>query len=244
MRFMNRGWYFDADKGKGGAGTNDAPEPDTPAADDNPTSPGGRLHPERLKAEHGSAEAALSVLAMKLNTVEADNARYRQQIRDLQAQVPAEGAVVLSGDDATRWQAYQELGAPDEIRQQREQYQTLQRRQLLGEAAQAAGYKASVLETLAGSLSLELREEQHEGQAVRRPFVVPEEGDAVALTEYAAQHWADFMPSLVAQNGGQGPHAGQRPFVPQTPAGPQMKPANVAQQVIQRRYANKKQNGD
>lgn len=224
MRFMNRGFYFDAEKGKGGGSPDDAPAPD---ANDNPTSPGGRLHPERLKAEHGSAEAALSVLAMKLNAVEADNARYRQQIRDLQGQVPAEGAVVLTGDDVANWQAYRALGAPDEIRQQREQFDALQRRQLLGDAAQAAGYKASVLETLAGSLALELRDVQVDGKPVRTPFVVPDDGDAVALTDYAQQHWSDFLPSLALQETeGQG-----RPFPAQTPMG---LPANsgIAQQYL------------
>lgn len=231
MRFMNRGIYYDTDD-SGGGGTTDTPA--TPS----PTSAEERLAQAfaNLANRQGGTDAA-GVLLLQENRGYREQIRtLEQQVRDLEGRVPGDDAVVLSGDDATRWQAYQELGAPDEIRQQREEYQTLQRRQLLGEAATAAGFKAPVLERLADGLTVELRDVQQDGQTVRRPFVVPEEGDAVALPDYARQNWADFLPALTAEPGGsQG-----RSFISQTPAGSGTKPANVAEQVIQKRYASKK----
>lgn len=205
MRFM-RGIYYDKDGGGEGGGSG--------------SGQGGSGLEQRLEQafanlanRQGGTDAA-GVLLLQENRAYRDQIReLQQQLQDLQGQVPADDAVVLSGDDATAWQAYQELGAPDELRQQREQYQTLQRRQLLTEAAKTAGYKVSVLEKLAGDVTVELREQRQDGKAMQLPYVV--DGDnATLLTEYAEQHWTDFLPSLREQQGGTG-----RSFVNQVPMG-------------------------
>lgn len=48
--------------------------------------------------------------------VKGENASLREKKRALEAKVPAEGATVLTGDDAKRWDAFQALGkTPEEL---------------------------------------------------------------------------------------------------------------------------------
>lgn len=50
--------------------------------------------------------------------VKGENATLREKKRALEAKVPAEGATVLTGDDAKRWDAYQALNkTPEELAQ-------------------------------------------------------------------------------------------------------------------------------
>jgi hypothetical protein len=54
---------------------------------------------------------------LKKNTeLEADNKKLRDERTELRKKVPGEGAVVLQGDDAKRWDAFQALGkTPEEL---------------------------------------------------------------------------------------------------------------------------------
>jgi hypothetical protein len=126
---------------------------------------------------------------------------------------------VLTGDQAQAWQTYSQLGNPNELQQQLEQAQQattelagLRRAEQVRSVAEAAGYKPNVLQRLAEGLTLEMREQQVEGQTARVPVVVTGEGQqqqATPLADYAQQHWADFLPALQAQGGPQpGPAQG------------------------------------
>jgi hypothetical protein len=170
---------------------------------------------ENLARRQGGQDAAGILLLQENHGYRERIRELEDQVRSLESQVPSEGALVLSSEDAERWQAYGELGTPDDIRQQRDRAQELERRQLLADVAEAAGYKVPVLERLANGLTVELRDEQREGQTIRVPYVVPEEGTAVSLSEYAQENWADFMPALTAEQAD-----GNKPrvFVTQTPA--------------------------
>lgn len=139
-----------------------------------------------------------------------ENYQLRRTNADLRAKVPAEGALVLSGDDAAAWAEYAKLGKPADLQQalaDRDQAQgdlaKLRRSAAIREAAEAAGYKASVLAGLdqqAGGLAYEVREvDGQNGQKAKVAYVKPVEGDAVPLAQYAAAQWSDFLPALAAQ---------------------------------------------
>jgi len=160
-----------------------------------------------------------------------DNYELRRERDGLRGRVPVEGAVVLTSDDAGRWAAYRELGAPDALATAlaegataKQQTAQLERRAAVRSAADAAGYKAPVLERLIGDLALSVAD----GKAIVTTAAGP-----VELTAYAAQAWPDFLPALtttpapaagVAFPVGSGGHA------PATPVG-------AAQAHITARYA-------
>lgn len=157
----------------------------------------------------------------------SENYQLRERNRQLGAQAPAEGSVVLTREQAAQWTAYQQLGAPDALTTQLQQAQAaaqqlagLQRQELIRAVADAAGYKASVLGQLPGSadLAFEVREATVDGKVTKTAFVKPKDGAEVALSTYAQQHWTDFLPSLTAQQQQQAPGT---PFPSQQPAGGQ-----------------------
>lgn len=164
----------------------------------------------------------------------SENYQLRDRNRQLTATAPAEGSVVLTREQAAQWTAYQQLGAPDALgtqlqqaQQAQQQLTTLQRQQLLGQVAEAAGYKASVLGQLPGAaeLAFEVREATVDGKTVKTAYVRPKDGAEVALSAYAQQHWADFLPALaVGQQQTQQtqgtPFPGQQPSGGRAPADP------------------------
>lgn len=157
-------------------------------------------------------------MADRVATLEGENYRYREQRRELQDEVKAlkanqkpEGAVILTGDEATAYGAYRELGKPDEIKTWLDERQSLstqvataQRDGTLRDAAGAAGFKFAVLKDRAGDLPIEIREVEVEGKKVNRAFVKPEGGQEAELTAYAEQHWGDYLPALQATEQGSG----------------------------------------
>lgn len=132
-------------------------------------------------------------------------ATYQQQVRDLERRIPGEGAVVLDAGQAAQWQQYQQLGTFDVLRQQitergtfETELTTLRRDGVVREAAGLSNFKEPVLKRLVGDLPIEVREVTVDNKQERRAFVRVNDQD-VALTDYAGQHWADFLPSLQVQ---------------------------------------------
>jgi hypothetical protein len=169
------------------------------------------------------------------------NRRLRDQVTELQGRIPAEGAHVLSADEAKLWTAYQAMGQPTELQQRIEQGQTaiqerdgLRRDTTIRQAADAAGYKPSVLARLAGDVALSVREADGKQEAL----VTVEGQQPVPLTEYAQQHWADFLPALTAQSQGQQQQTGV-PFVPQTGNGTPPKPQDMVAAFLQQAQAQR-----
>lgn len=70
-----------------------------------PIEPPARLDPQQLLAKHGDWEAVARSLAYKVDEVERDNAKYRAQKRELAAQIPADDAVILTGDAKVAYEA-------------------------------------------------------------------------------------------------------------------------------------------
>lgn len=64
----------------------------------------------------------------KIDGLETDNKKQRDEIRDLKEtakKVPAEGAKVLSAEEAKAWDAYTALGTPEEQAKRTEDFQAL-----------------------------------------------------------------------------------------------------------------------
>lgn len=225
--------FFEPDRGTNpGGGPAPAPAPapglppgSTPAADD-------RQNLQGLLARHNND--TMQVVA----TLLAENHQLRDERRQLRSQVPAQGAVVLAGEDATRWQQYQQLGAIDALTQQLQSAQatqaelaSLRRQAVLSDVQTASGYKASVLAKLPGAdgLTFEVRDVTADGKTSRAAFVKDKDGKEHPLADYAKSTWADFLPSLTANT--QAAPAGTT-FVPQNPGGGA--PADALSQHMQR----------
>ena len=180
--------------------------------------------------------------------------RYRTRARDAEATVATErqareGKTVIEGDDLAAFEAYKALGKPDEVKTRLEageqaagEVATLKRDGTLRDAAQAAGYKFSVLKdrvTVAGNPAIEIREVEEEGKKVSRAFVTPEGGTAQELTAYAGEHWGDYLPALTASGpgqGGGGQGGGQTYPAQQGSGGQRTAPAKAGESFLARKY--------
>lgn len=180
--------------------------------------PGGDVHPEKTKpsdvlAQYGQDAQAALRMAERVATLMNDNydlrrknGDYKTEIDGLNKRVAPEGAVVLSGDDAKRWEAYQTIGKPEDLTKAlgdrdaaQQELATLRRDKNLSAAAEAHGYKAAALgklPSLAGK-EVETREIEVEGVKVKRAFV-KDEGKETALPDYITAHDPEFMPALAA----------------------------------------------
>lgn len=144
-------------------------------------------------------------LAEKLADVQSDNYRLReerrnlkQQLTEAQGKAPAEGTRVLTPDEAAEYSAYVAFGKPADVKKAIDsasgataELASLKREKQLRAAAEAAGYKASVLTTLAGDLDI-----QTEAKDGKTLVYVVKDGEKTALADYATKEWADFLPSL------------------------------------------------
>ncbi len=149
-----------------------------------------------------------------------ENYQYRKQIRDLEKQVtdtqgkiPAAGAIILTGDEAATYQAYQAYGKPEEIKQALDERASLQgklatkeRESLLRDVADTVGYKPTVLANLdrfaradGKELGYEIRDAiAADGKPAKAVYV--REGDKeLSIQDYASTHWTDYMPVLAPQ---------------------------------------------
>jgi hypothetical protein len=180
---------------------------DDPQGGDSPKRP----RPSDLAAQyHNDAMRVSERLAEVLD----DNYKLREKNRTLSAdlaavkgKVPADGARVLSTDEAAQWEAYTALGAPDALKQQlataegaQAELTTLKRGELLRTAGEAAGYKSAVLAklpSLAGK-DLVVKDVEIDGKKAKQAFVVAD-GKEHALTAYITEHDPEFLPALTTE---------------------------------------------
>lgn len=174
----------------------------------------------------GLSEAALAAFNSRLAKLEGnstalaqilfgENYNLRGELRELKPKIIPDGAVVLTGDDAKSWAEYQALGKPADLKaglDQRNQFQgeleQSKREASVRKAADAAGYKYSVLaerEELARvrgkALTFDVREVDKDGKKQLVAYV--KEGDTERpLVDYAQENWADHLPALQAGPGG------------------------------------------
>lgn len=186
-------------------------------------------------------------LAEKLADAQADNFKLREknrtlttELQDARGKAPADGAVVLSKDDAAQLEAYRALGEPDALKstlttaeEAQHQLATLKRERTLADAAAAQGYKAAALAklpSLAGK-DLIVKDVEIDGKPTKAAFVA-EDGKEHPLAEYIAQHDAELLPALTAESGTQ---SNGISFVRQSTGAPAPK-QTPAQAHIQRTY--------
>jgi hypothetical protein len=131
-----------------------------------------------------------------------ENHDLREKNRKLTEQLPGEGAVVLTKEQASQWAAYQALGSPEAVQgiaQERDslksQVEQAARRETIAKAAQAHGFNLAALERLAGDVELELRKDADGKEAA----IVKADGKEVALDAYAQEQWQPFLPALQVQ---------------------------------------------
>jgi hypothetical protein len=101
-----------------------------------------------------------------------------------------------------------------------------------------------VLQKLADGLTLELREQQVDGQTARVPYVVTGEGQqqqATPLADYAAEHWADFLPALQAGQQGQPQQQTQGVTYPRQQGNGGQPSSNYVGSYFERAYGKKEQ---
>lgn len=177
--------FFEPDRGTGnnGGGT------DNPPADD-------RQQLQGLLQRHNND--AMAVVA----TLLAENHTYRDRIRTLTSQVPAQGTVVLTPEQAQLLSGYQQLGTVEALtsaiqtgQAAQERVTRLERDAHLREVAQVAGYEPTVLADRAGSLEIEIRTVEEQGKQVKRAFV-KHDGKETPIGDYAKEHWAAYLPAL------------------------------------------------
>jgi len=146
--------------------------------------------------------------------------------------------VVLPPEQAQQWNAYQTLGKAEELKAALDarahaeaKLASLEREATLRQVQDASGFKASVLGQLPGAtgLTFTVHELEADGKTLLTAFVTDAAGAETTLSAYAHQHWADFLPALVAAHGGS---AGQGPaFVRQATGG--TAPSNPVDAFIQ-----------
>lgn len=185
----------------------------------------------------------------KIDKLEKDNRDQREEIRDFKEQVkqiPAEGSVVLSGDNAKKWKAYEEIGQDPEALKaavtERDQLKVKDEQRTRDDAraaaAEAAGYDHAVLAGLEGAKGLvfEVKTEKVTGADGQRTdkkvaYVTPAGDGAKQVAfddDFVKERWGErFVPLLRTEDSGGGSGTGtaaQRqtssttaaPFIPQT----------------------------
>lgn len=144
----------------------------------------------------------------------ADNADLRAENERLAEQVPPAGAVVLTGEDATAWPKFKALGlAPDKITEaigQRDELQSKiagrDREDVIRRAAEALGFKSSVLVKIAAAEGLHIEfkdvaEKDADGKTVTTSVAhvrkaKDDKAALVPLAEFADAELADYLPAL------------------------------------------------
>lgn len=218
-----------------GDGTGDPnPNPPTPATTTQTTA-NPRQGYEGLVQRQGSVDAAAFLLYQENHTYREKLRETEQQLKDLRAKLPDEGTVILDADKAKAWEAYQGLGAPDEVKKIKDEYTGLKRQAHFRAVAEVHGFNPVVLAGLPGAadLTIELGEETANGKTVKVAYVVQQDGKKIALPDYAKQTWEPFLPAL-QQGAGQQAQGKGTPFIRQQ-AGAGTKPADKVQERLEAR---------
>jgi hypothetical protein len=142
-------------------------------------------------------------------TLYGENFKLREKLREAEGRAPGDGALVLKGDDARRWEAYRSLGEPAECKKafaERDQYRSKSelhdRVEGYDDAAGLLGWNVKAFRRLAvpENLRVGFDERKEAGETVRVPHVVvvdPKgEEKPVPLAEYVQVHAPELLPSL------------------------------------------------
>lgn len=168
-----------------------------------------------LAANNGQATILAQRLFDENFHLREDKRKLNDDLKAVKDKLP-EGAVVLSKEDAAAFEAYKALGKPEDVKKSLDEktkndgeLADLKFKQLIGDAAQAHGFKPNVLADIvkAKGMSIEIGEtevDDGKGGKVKKPaaFVLTNEGKSkVNLSDYARDNLSDYLPSLAAQAG-------------------------------------------
>jgi hypothetical protein len=141
-------------------------------------------------------------------TLREDKRKLSSKLQEAEGKAPAEGSLVLSGDDAKAWNSITELNlSPDEIKAKlqsssdtEKELAGLKRTELMRQIADAEGYKATVLsDILPDDAPVEFKDHEKDGQKKKRAFIKIKENGAdreLLLSEYLETNKADYLPAL------------------------------------------------
>lgn len=186
-----------------------------------------------LIASKGSGDAtkALSVIVAENFDLRVKNSKLTDEVKTLKDGLP-EGSRVLTKDEAVVYDTYLTYGKPDELKakidkgdQAAVKLTELERDTVVRSAADAMGFKHTVLRDLSKAHGLQL--EMHEidsvvdGKTIKvpTPFVMGEQGAKTPLKDVieARQELKDFLPALTLDSAGKQPNG--TPWVSQQGGG-------------------------
>ena len=208
------------------------------APDDGQPQGGDGQQPSDLLDRYG--KDALK-LAEKLADAQRDNYRLREKNRmlttelaDAKGKAPADGARVLSKDEAAQWEAYTALGAPAALKTQIDTAQgaqgelaILKRERTIADAAAAQKWPAATLAKLPSLKDKDLivKDVEIDGTKVKQAFVA-HDGKEHPLAEYVTTHDPEFLPALAA-DAAPAQSGGGTPFVRQSAGAPPAKQSAI-----------------
>jgi hypothetical protein len=159
-------------------------------------------------AKHTDATQLAQQLFTENYTLREEKRKLNTKVEQLQGKVPADGSIVLSGDDAKAWQTVKELNlTPDEIKaklqsssETERELASLKRTELMRQVADAEGYKATVLsDILPADAAVEVKDHEKDGKKTKRGFIKIKENGAdreLLLSDYLETNKADYLPAL------------------------------------------------
>lgn len=154
---------------------------------------------EAALAKHGDQTSALKAVISDLYAARDDN-------KALKAKLPADGALVLTGDDAKEWGTYRTLGKPGDLKKALDEGSTFketatkyEREKHHAVVAGLVGFKPTVLDDLATAkkVTIVVKDEKDKaGKEIKVPHVQLEGDKTTPLTAYAEASWKDYLPAL------------------------------------------------
>lgn len=130
---------------------------------------------------------------------EAERDAAKAEVEELQKRTPAEGDVVLKGDDAKRWGELKELDLAD-LKRRAELGDILAEEKRLTQVAADLGLKLSTFTELVQFKQLRIESETKEGEAKARHYALVKGDDGkdqrVDLMTHLNEAYADWLPAL------------------------------------------------
>lgn len=166
----------------------------------------------------GTAEAAANELWRDNYQLREQRRKLRDEVAELKAKQPVDGSLVLTKEQAAEWEAYLKLGKPAEIEKAvtdgkaaAEAVAKQERANLVTKAAKDLNYNPEVLTQLTEMRGLALTSQtvKVNGADQTVHYVTEPNGQPLELSQYAATHWAAFLPSLQVAGQGQQGQQGQ-----------------------------------
>lgn len=213
----SRGLLFDPDTGTNNQGGG-APGGSAAGGTSNGGAAGSSLPQEAIQGFQNLLTRHQNDAIRLAETLYSENHASRQRISELQGQLPAQGAVVLSAEDAQRWQAYTALGELATVQANitagataQQDLASLRRDLLLRDVSDASGFDREALTEIGGSWEYVIKDEQVDGKAAKVVYVKDGDKETKLADHPKVQKFmAVLKPQAPAAGAGRGTPAGQQ----------------------------------